>query len=404
MNKLSFVLLAGWLSVISGDPLRAEVFLLTTGGQVEGQLQNADQRPRENYQIKTLLGVTITLDKSQVQRVVPQSDAERQYQELLPRVPNTAAGQWEMAEWCHGKGLTRQREYHLEQVIALDPDHSGARYGLGYGKVNGRWLRTDEYMRSQGYVWVLGGWRLQQEVAVETRERELESAQKDWKVKLKRWRGGLARRRTTDTIADIKAIRDPLAAAAFADLLEEEQQRALKLLYIDVLGQLRTTTATLALIKCGLNDVDESVRDRCLDQLANYGTHDAVSAFLRALDSDDNGLINRAAVGLARMNDPDAISPLIDALTSKHKMVLSAGGGGGGLGPIGVGFGSNGPGGLSVGGRPRIIEQEVRNHGALDALIALSSGENYLFDKEAWKRWYVDSHTPHDVNLRRRDD
>ena len=89
MNKLSFVLLAGWLSVISGDPLRAEVFLLTTGGQVEGQLQNADQRPRENYQIKTLLGVTITLDKSQVQRVVPQSDAERQYQELLPRIPNT---------------------------------------------------------------------------------------------------------------------------------------------------------------------------------------------------------------------------------------------------------------------------------------------------------------------------
>ena len=88
------------------------------------------------------------------------SDAERWYEKWLPKMPDTAEGNWIMADECRKRGLASQRELHLEGVLKHDPEHAAARKTLGYGKVDGRWVKTEDWMTDRGYVRHRGSWRL----------------------------------------------------------------------------------------------------------------------------------------------------------------------------------------------------------------------------------------------------
>ena len=104
---------------------------------------------------------------------------------------------------------------------------------------------------------------------------------------------------------------------------------------------------------------------------------------------------NRAAAGLARLSDPSATRPLIDALITEHKEVV----GGSGINPS---F-SNQGGGLSVGGGPKVVKQKKTNEPVLAALTVLNPGVNFGFDQQAWRGWYAQQNTPVSVNLRRNE-
>ena len=43
-------------SIGGANPARADLFVLRTGGQVEGELLNPDEKPRESYVVKTQFG------------------------------------------------------------------------------------------------------------------------------------------------------------------------------------------------------------------------------------------------------------------------------------------------------------------------------------------------------------
>jgi hypothetical protein len=409
MKRQRYLWLAGILLALLPAAARADVFVLSSGGRIEGELLNPEQAPREIYVVRTPAGGQITLDKALVEQVVVKSPAEIKYEQWLLKMPNTAEGHWIMADWCRQNGLTVQRDFHLEETIARDPNHANARHALGYGNVDGRWVKADDYRISQGEVRYQGAWRLPQEVALDQRQREAELAQKEWRSKLKMWRSWFGKKRSEEGIANIKAIRDPLAAMALGELLEDEQLRQMKLIYIEVLGKLPYSAGGSALIKRSLDDDDDTVRDNCLEQLAECSPVHAVKAFVsvlqqatKATDPKSNVTINRAGVGLTRMNDESAVRSLIEALTTKHKIVIGSGSSSGGMG-IGANFSNAGPGGLSMGGKPQVIERDVSNPGVLEALRALT-GEDYRYDKDAWKKWYAESHTPPNVNLRRRDD
>ena len=149
----SFLLLAAlpaWL--FSTAVWGSEIFVLVNGGQVEGKLLNPNQSPRRSYVVKTDSGGQITLTKSQVARVVRKSDVLRDYEKWLPKMPNTAEGNWKMAQWCRKYGLKQQRQSHLEQVLKFDPEQEDARHALGYSRVRGQWLNVDQWKQSRGYV------------------------------------------------------------------------------------------------------------------------------------------------------------------------------------------------------------------------------------------------------------
>ena len=104
--------------------------------------------------------------------------------------------------------------------------------------------------------------------------------------------------------------------------------------------------------------------------------------------------MNLAAIGLGRMKDPSAIGPLIDALVTVHKFKIVKPGGDNamsgtfGTGPRGSGAPSGGIG-MSAGGGPTHHppkHQPIRP--CWMRLVALT-GQNFNFDKQAWKYWYA---------------
>ena len=139
-----------WL--ITAAPAAADVFVLSTGGQIEGTLVNTPDSPRDRYVIQTALGGQVTLNKDQVKQIVHKKPAEVEYEKIRHQYPDTVDGQWALAEWCREHHLSDLRKTHLKRIIQLDPDHVAARGLLGYGKFDGEWKTQQEVMTDRGYV------------------------------------------------------------------------------------------------------------------------------------------------------------------------------------------------------------------------------------------------------------
>jgi hypothetical protein len=381
------------------------VFVLVSGGQIEGQLLNPDENPRQTYVVRTETGGTVKLVPTQVDRVLTVSEDLAWYRQALPKVPPTVEGHEAMADECRRRHLNQQREFHLQEILKLDPEHAEARYGLGYSKVEGKWVKTDEWMLSRGYVRYRGAWRIAQDVALEQMAEKQEKQVKEWLQKVKTWRTAIAKRRgkEQEALEAIRAIRDVAAAPALAEIVADTREsRELRLMCIEVLGKLRCPAGWSAFIKRAVEDTDPHIREACLDQLAQFGTPQAVRACERLLASKDNTKINRAALCLGALQDPSATQPLINALITDHKFILQSSGGS--PGQMNLGFGNSPSGGgnsFSAGGRPQVIEKKLQNEAVLNALVALHPGINFGYDVEAWKRWYANKDRPTVLDLRR---
>lgn len=392
------LLLSCWLmvpGVVWGD-----LFVLRSGGQIEAEWLNRNESPQTVYRLRTTSGGEMTLAREAVKDVVKQSEMEKRYQELLPRMPNTADGNWKMAEWCRERGLTALREVHLRAVIEMEPDHEAAHHGLGHIKLRDVWTSREEALRSQGYVRDSSGWRLPQEVALAKLQADSKQAELDWRAKLRQLRAKLGKKGGDRALDEIRAIRDPAAAPVLVGLLDDKNESAaLKLEYLKVLGQIDSGAATAALVQNALNSDDDRVRDLCLEFLERRKSSALTDVFVRKLRDDNPVMIRRAAVALGHLLDPEATLPLIEALVTRHKKVLSSGGGG--LSPT---FGSNGSSGLSAGNSTKVVQIDLQHEEVLAALTRLHENVNFGFDKLAWKAWYVQSKLPRDVALRRDKD
>ena len=382
----------------------ADEFILKNGGRVEGELVNRDQSPRTTYVVRDKNGHTITLDADQVRNIKVPSEAERNYERFLPKMPNTAEGNWKMAEWCGRQKLREKEQLHLAEVIRLDPDHALARRRLGYSRLNGKWVKPDEFRRGQGYEPFGGRYRVRQDIQSIQQRETRELAEKQWKGKILGIRN---RKRKSRSLAparqELMAITDPTVVPALIEMLVDEESQSFTSLWIATLGRFPGSAVDAALVQCALHDTNEETRLQCLDQLQRRQNTQATDTFVRALKSNDNRHINRAAAGLQRMQDPYAIPHLIDALTSKHvRQTQSNPGQIGAYFPSG-GRGSGGLGGLTMGSRAKRVEVIVENRSVLEALVSMSDGPNFGYDKSRWKQWYINTNTPADVNLRRSD-
>lgn len=407
-RRRQFVRLVGYLAAavyvcsLAAGPLRAETFVLQNGGLLEGKLLNPDESPRQRYVVKTKSGGTLTLTTTQVKQVIVKSADRQRYELLLPKMPDTADGNWKMAEWCREHRLVSLREFHLRQVITHEPDHADARRGLGYSQIDGRWIEAKEWMRDQGYVYHNGAWRTAQDVELTTRRDSVELSRKKWAKQLRRWRNQLNGRHALEARENLRDVRDPMATKPFIDLLEKENDAGMRLLYVQVLGRFENGLAIGALIQTALNDNVETVRDVCLLELKEIGGDMAVQSFIGALRSKDNVRVNRAGMALGQLMNSAALMPLIDALQTDHKLVVK-GGGGGTIQPFfGGGSGGTGGGGIGVGGGgPKVLRRRVQNSNVLGALLSISKGANFRYDQDAWRRWYEEKYEPPTVDLRR---
>ena len=392
------LILLVFLTAVASE-LRADVIHLTTGGEVRGELLNPKQTPRENYEVLTLDGIRVRFGKRQVKRVVRSQDPEALYEEYLPQMPASAAGNWKMAEWCLKSGLLGKRTTHLEAVVRLDPDHEQARRALGYQMINGKWQKRTEYWENRGYIRHQGDWKLPQEVARDEAQDAREAEEIEWRKRLKLWRTWILKQRGKqgEAAQNIREIRDHNAVRPLLDLLDDEQEPPqLKLLYIAVLSEIQSPVSTGIFAKLVLHDSESRVRDACLSALEKYGSAVAVDIFIPHLTDKNNTVVNRAGLGIGRLKDARATVPLIEALTTEHKLVIPGRGGN-----IGASFDKNGGGGLSTGGGPKVIRRVMQNRAVLNALSSIHSGVNYQFDRERWRQWYENTNTPKQLSLRR---
>jgi hypothetical protein len=403
--KLLFRSLAAFvmLGSLAAGWCRAEVFLLENDGQIRGELVNRDESPRKTYVIRTATGGQVTLDAAQVKKVVRQSPAETKYDQIRPTYPDTALGQWQLAEWCRENRLNRQRAVHLERILELDPNHAGARHALGYGQINGRWQTQEQKMTENGYVKHNGSWLLPQEIEIMEQQRKEKLAQLEWAAKLKRWHGWLNTNKADQAQANIQAVDDPFAARPLAKYLEQETRQNIRMLYVGALGRLNAPAGMEALVHASLFDGDEEVRMACLDQVVSHKYKPAVGTYINALRTKDNRVINRAAVCLGQMKDPSAIGPLINALRTVHTFQIQKGQPGNMGGTFGTGPNS-GLGSFSFGGGGvQTVKQAFDNRDVLQALVDLTGGVSYNFDMGAWKYWFAAQKKPTSLDARRDD-
>lgn len=297
-----------------------------------------------------------------------------------------------------GASATAQREVHLRRVIELEPNHAEARHALGYSQIDGQWATRTEVMTQRGYRLYKGQWKLPQEIELAENKRKQEAAQQEWMQKLKRWRGWLGSDRQQQACENIRTIHDPMAVKGLAMGLRNDSAPPARLLYIEALAKIDTPEAAKALAIASISDPVEEVRLTCLDRLQDKKRPEVVAYYVGKLKDKDNPVVNLAAIGLGRMKDPSAIGPLIDALVTVHKFKIAKPGGDNAMGgTFGTGpHGSGAPGGgvgMSAGGGPTIIHQSIPNQAVLDALVALT-GQNFNFDKQAWKYWYAAQKKP----------
>lgn len=376
-----------------------QAYRLFNGGTVVGELLNPDESPRRSYQFRTPWG-TVTFSAAQVIGPVEKSEAERWYEENLPKEPLDIDGHMRMAQECAKRGLEALRVYHLEQVLKLDPNHAEARKAFGYSRINDQWVRTDLWYRARGYVRFQGGWKLPQEVLLAQEEEDRKEQQKKWGDRIRLWRQWVLRvpERAATGADQLRTIDDPAAMPVLIQLLNERNEPpALRRLYLEALARLPGSSATEELVKRALADPDAQVREDAVRLLVQRGDPLAVLRLVGLLKKfsgettpvEENAALNRIAQVLGKLQSPEAIPALIGVLVTRHKKTVTIGGGG--LSPT---FSSGGPGGLSVGSSTRTVTGEVENPAVRDALVALSGGVNFGFDPNAWRQWYETQHQP----------
>jgi hypothetical protein len=378
-----------WLALpivaLAALPARADVFLLTTGGRIEGQWLNQDEQPPKEYLVLTASGLKASLQLTQVREVIRQSPLELEYARRAAAGPDTEDGQWELAEWCREQSLFDQRKTHLRRLIELDPDHAQARRLLGFQFLDGQWITREDFRRGEGYELYKGKWRTPQEIEILESQARLEQAQKDWLLKLRRWRSDLnSPERARAAYESLTAIKDPVAVGPLREMFARERVRRVKTLYADILASLGTPEAAAVLVQRVLYDPDEELFYYCLDRLVALAPPHLADPFIKALRDKNNATVSRAAAALGRIGDRTAISPLIAALVTTHVRVLP-----GRASPEATtaAFSDSGPS-VSQNAGPHVQIAHIRNQPVLDALIKLT-GANFDYDQKQWHYWYA---------------
>jgi hypothetical protein len=364
---------------------RADVFILQSGGQIDGEWLNRDEQPLTKYLVRRG-GTTLTLPLDQVREAIRQSPAETEYARRAPFVADTVDGQWELAEWCRKNGLAKQRDAHLRRIIELAPNYQPARLALGYQFLKGEWILSSGARRQEGYELYRGKWRTPQEIEILEERSRAELADKEWLSRLKKWRRELDDRdKSKLAYESLAAINDPIAVRPIEEFFARERVRSVKALYADILARINSKEAVRSLVVRALGDPDEEVFHYCVGKLVELKPPHIADAFISALKDKDNVRVNRGATALARIQDKSAISPLIDALITTHTQIVGAG-----LHPDATtaGFSKDGGTFLKKGEGPELQVYHVQNQPVLDALSKLT-GADFGFDQRAWRYWYA---------------
>lgn len=378
--------------------LHADIFHLKTGGTVDGQLLGTAD---DQYRIRTVVG-TVQLPASAVESIEPKETPFTEYDARVKDTPDTPEALTALAQWCQDHELRGEARRHLLRAIELNPDYRPARRALGYVRV--------------GALWVDGraGGRRERGAPEEPKETEgqrlVRAIRSQWYRHIRAVQSTFLEGRPEKSFAEgrtrILAIKDPLAILPLADVLSRGDTNARTLL-IEALAAFPQDEATMNLAVLALTDLDTDIRRTAVTELVRRRDPRLASEFRRALQTDSDTLVGRAAYALGELKAQDAVPELIPFLTAIRKRwveipardyfyvwpevfssgtALSLGGSGGMIltqPEIGVVYY---PDQLTSAWEYRQVT--VFRTEVLEALRKIT-GQNFGFDRDEWQRWYA---------------
>lgn len=391
---------AGLLAA-SAPRCAADELLLATGGKITGQVEELTTDAGRQYRVTTALGTVVALAADQVEKHVRHSAEHHAYQARATAAPDTVEGQLAMANWCREHKLSDEAARHAKRVVELDPSNADARRMLNFKNIDGEWQTREQIMQARGLIWSEGKYRSRQEIALREQAAKMKQLEVHWNGEIKKWKRWLGDRRAdrvAEAVANFNGVTHPLAGPPIVEMLEDEQNPATRRLLAKAAARINHQSTVNALADLVVKDPDPELRYLCLESLRDSGRPGLVPLFVKGLRAKQNVIVNRSAEVLAELGDPSAISPLIDALVTKHKRVLNPGNSSGGdtysLDTASGGFSFGG-------GGPKVQTGTFKNPDVLTALVKLSGGENYNYDKALWRRWYATQAQMVQVDLRR---
>jgi HEAT repeat protein len=402
------------LAGVAAAPVRADLVRLRNGGEIRGEVDKSEGVDGPTVTIESLSGIVVTVPRDEVEFVTYRRLVVEEYETRDRHTPHEVAAQWELAEWCKQQGLVAERERHLERVVELETDHAEARKALRHVRQDGVWMSREESMRRQGYVEYRRRWITPEELALIEQTEAERDAEQEWYANVRRLVIGLEHRspqRRQEAVAELSLIADPHAVPALVKNLAEHENKAVRLLYVNVLGNVPGGAGVGPLVDRSLYDANYEVRYRAVNVLVEENRPAAAGLYVQSLKSDDNQVVRRAANALARFGGEQVVPDLVDALVTRHEYRVAQQSTGDTLGFRTDGGGMVNPGQTSLppdlqalaqsGGaivrtptnpHARVkwvnVKYDVRNAEVLTALVKLT-GQDFGYDERTWRLWWA---------------
>ncbi|TWT45721.1 hypothetical protein RAS1_21500 [Phycisphaerae bacterium RAS1] len=355
-------------------------------------------------QIRSLVG-PVTVSAESIVRVEKRESPWAEYETQRAQSSDTADGNFDLAAWCDRRGLFAERKRHLQRTVELDADHEGARAALGFEKTDAGWILR----KPNGGDGQKSGPRPTAAEGADDDERLAAAARVQWRRQIKGIKSIMLESPIAERVDEgqrkILSISDPLAIEPMSEVLVHGDG-ACRLLLVDALSKFPQDDATANLSLLFLLDREPAVVDRCARELARRKDPRVASQFRAALYvNNHDGVVARAARGLAVVEDKAAVGDLIQVLTVQRdkwvetpvvglvggmcrtfnrQTVASADGRRVSVPPV-IAFGRGVL--ANVANVPQFRNVTVYRTEVLEALKALT-GQNFGFDVEAWARWY----------------
>jgi hypothetical protein len=409
---------AAGLAFVIGIATRcpADVVRLKSGGEIRGKVDRETANPSSpRVLVETLVGSVVAVQRADIEFVTYRSPAIEDYETRRRLVADTVEARWELAEWCRERNLRDQRDEQLARIIELDPDHEPAHRGLGHALRDGEWMSREEDMLARGYVKHKGEWVTPQELDLLEQTAAERAKELEWFRQVRLWHVWLTGRspeRSREAWTALKNISDPYAVAALKKFFSESKDDRLRAFYIEVLSGIPGAEAAVALARQSIDDADHELRYAALNGISPEQHAAAMPVYIRELRNGFNETVLRAALGLQRVGDEQAVPSLIEALVTTHtyKVWVPQDGISVGTGNGGASFSPGQPllppdvelqlrtGQLPHGvivntphqSRPMrkmVVRRDHQNNEVLTALQRIT-GKSFGFEERTWRLWW----------------